>query len=146
MASETAALIGAVERATKGDIAVGISGIGVPLNGKNGERAAAYVLQIAGNDLRADMGQGNCLMFIAQRGEQQPVAMEIVRTMFDLTVAEAKVAILIAHGDSPQAIADTLDVSVNTIRSHLKSAFGKTSTTSQTALGALVNRLVPPAR
>ncbi len=143
---ETTALNDAMDRALKGDVAVGISGIGVPLTGKNGERAAAYVLPIAGNDLRGDLGQGSCLLFIARRGEQQPIAIEIMRTMFDLTIAEAQIAILIAQGDSPQSIAEALSISINTVRSHLKAVFAKTRTSSQTALGALVNGFIPAVR
>ena len=99
----------AVNRAAKGDAAIGISGIGVPLMGKNGERAAAYVLPIAGKDLRGAIGQGQCAVFVAQRGEQQPMALELLRTMFDLTVMEARVALLLAQGQGPQAIADGLE-------------------------------------
>lgn len=138
------ALDDAIDRASKGDIAIGITGIGVPLIGNDGERAAAYVLPIAGKDLRGDLGQGHCVVFVARRGEQQPMAIEILRTMFDLTVQEARVATLIAKGDRPQAIAEALNVSVNTVRSHLKHAFAKTNARDQTALGALVNGLMPP--
>jgi DNA-binding CsgD family transcriptional regulator len=133
-----------LDRAAKGDNAIGISGIGVPLIGNDGDRAAAYVLPIAGKDLRGDLGQGHCAVFVARRGEQQPMAIEILRTLFDLTVAEARIASLIAKGDGPQAIAEALGVSVNTVRSHLQSAYAKTSAPDQTALGALVNGLMPP--
>ena len=81
-----------VNRAAKGDAAIGISGIGIPLIGKNGERAAAYVLPIAGKDLRGSIGQGHCAVFVARRDEQQPMALEMLRTIFDLTVMEARVA------------------------------------------------------
>ncbi len=144
VAGDVSALDEAIDRASKGDVAIGISGIGVPLIGNNGDRAAAYVLPIAGKDLRGDMGQGHCAVFVARRGEQQPMTIEILRTLFDLTVQEARVATLIAKGDGPQAIAEALGVSVNTVRSHLQHAFAKTSANDQTALGALVNGLMPP--
>jgi DNA-binding CsgD family transcriptional regulator len=135
----------AIDRASKGDIAVGIRGIGVPLIGKNGDRLAAYVLPIAGKDVRgAMMAQGQCIVFVAQRAEHQPMVMEILRTMFDLTVSEARVAALVAKGDGPQDIAASLGVAVNTVRAHLKHAFAKTGTHDQPALGALVNGLLPP--
>ena len=134
----------ALDRATKGDAAVGITGIGVPLIGKDSERAAAYILPIAGKDVRGAMGQGHCAVFVARQAEQQPMAMEILRTLFDLTVSEARVANLIAKGGGPQAVAEALDVSINTVRSHLARSFAKTGTNDQTALGALVNQLMPP--
>ena len=93
---------------------------------------------------RGAMGSGHCAVFVAQRGEHQPMAIEILRTMFDLTVSEARVATLIAGGDGPQAIAQSLGNSVNTVRSHLQHVFAKTGAADQTALGALVNGLMPP--
>jgi DNA-binding CsgD family transcriptional regulator len=138
------ALDDAIDRAAKGDTAIGISGIGVPLVGSDGTRSAAYVLPIAGKDIRGDIGKGHCAVFISTRGEQQPIVVEILRTVFDLTPAEARVSALIAQGDGPAAIAEGLRLSINTVRSHLARAFSKTSTSDQTALGALVNRLLPP--
>jgi DNA-binding CsgD family transcriptional regulator len=138
------ALNDAIDRALKGDIAIGIAGIGVPLIGADGARAAAYVLPIAGKDLRGDMGPGHCTVFVARRGEQQPMLIEVLRTLYDLTVSEARVAALIAKGDGPQTIASSLSVSINTVRSHLQHAYAKTGTADQTALGSLVNGLMPP--
>ncbi len=144
VAGAPAALDDAMERAAKGDHAAGISGIGVPLIGSDGERAAAYVLPIAGSDLRGALGNGYAAVFIAKRGEQQPMAMEILRTVFDLTQSEARVGVLVANGDAPAAIAESLGVSINTVRSHLARAFGKTETSDQTSLSALINGLLPP--
>ena len=136
----------AIERALKGDVAIGITGIGVPLLGYDGDRIAAYVLPLAGKDVRGSMGQGHCAVFVARRGEQQPMAMEILRTLFDLTVAEARVALLIAKGDGPQTIAEAHGISVNTVRSHLKHCFAKTGTADQTGLSGCVNTLLPPIK
>ncbi len=138
------ALDDAIDRAAAGDTAIGISGIGVPLVGANGERSAAYVLPIAGKDIRGDLGKGHCAVFISQRSEQQPMAIEIMRTVFDLTVMEARVCTLIAKGEGPATIAENMALSVNTVRSHLARSFAKTNTTDQTSLGALVNKLLPP--
>jgi DNA-binding CsgD family transcriptional regulator len=140
------ALDDAIDRAAKGDAAIGIAGIGVPLLGTNGERAAAYVLPIAGKDVRGAMGQGHAVVFVARRHEQQPIAVEIMRTLFDLTVSEARVAAQLAQGENPQIIAKSLDVSVNTVRTHLKHTFAKTHTHDQTSLSGLVNGLLPPVR
>jgi DNA-binding CsgD family transcriptional regulator len=134
----------AIDRALKGDAAVGIAGIGVPLASVTGERAAAYVLPISGNDLRGDIGEGYAVVFIAQRGEQQPMAVEILRTVFDLTPMEAKVAYATSLGDNPETIALALGNKVDTVRSHLKSIYAKTDVTDKTALAAQVAALIPP--
>lgn len=134
----------AIARGIKGDAALGISGIGVPLVSKSGDRAAAYVLPISGKDLRGQLGQGYAAVFIARRGEQQPMAIEILRTVFDLTPMEAKVAYATSLGDNPEAIGLTLGNSVETIRSHLKSAYRKADVTDKTALTARIHELIPP--
>jgi DNA-binding CsgD family transcriptional regulator len=69
-----------------------------------------------------------------------------LRTLFDLTVMEARVALLLAQGQGPLAIAEGLKISVNTVRSHLKHAYAKTNTPDQTSLGALVHAVLPPVK
>jgi DNA-binding CsgD family transcriptional regulator/PAS domain-containing protein len=134
----------AMARAVDGDAALGIAGIGVPLMSAAGERAAAYVLPIAGRDLRSELGCGHATVFIAQRGEQQPMAIEILRTMFDLTPMEARVSYATSLGESPAQIATLFGVSLETVRSHLKRAFQKVDVRDKTALAASVTALIPP--
>ncbi len=134
----------AIDRAGKGDLVIGLKGIGVPLVSTTGERAAAYVLPIAGKDLRSEMGKGFATVFLARRGEHLPTAIEVLRSMFDLSQMEARVAAMIANGTAPTDIAAALGSSVNTIRTHLKRAFEKTNTPTQSALTALINGLMPP--
>jgi DNA-binding CsgD family transcriptional regulator/PAS domain-containing protein len=136
-------LAGAVEKAVRGDATVGIAGIGVPLRAENGEMAAAYVLPIGVSDARLILGQGKAAVFIARRGEQQPVVLEILRTVFDLTPAEARVAALLMQGQSPAMIAEAMGVSVHTTRSHLAHIFAKTRTADQPSLVSLLTSLVP---
>jgi DNA-binding CsgD family transcriptional regulator len=54
------------------------------------------------------------------------------------------VIMMLAQGQGPQAIAEGLKISVNTVRSHLKHAYAKTDTPDQTALVALIHTLLPP--
>jgi DNA-binding CsgD family transcriptional regulator/PAS domain-containing protein len=136
-------LAGAVEKAVRGDATVGIAGIGVPLRSTDGDMAAAYVLPIGVSDARRILGRGSAAVFITRRGEQQPAVVEILRTVFDLTQAEARVVGLLVQGETPAAIAQALGTSINTTRSHLAQAFAKTGTPDQVGLVALVNALVP---
>ena len=135
------ALADAIDRVTGG---IDTAGIGVPLVRANGKQSAGYVLPIAGKDRCSASTQKFCAVFIAPHGGQQPMVIEVLRTMFDLTSSEARIAALIAKGDGPQTIAKTLGVTINTVRSHLKHAFSKTRANDQTALGALVNGLIAP--
>lgn len=139
-----AKLENALARAIKGDAALGIAGIGVPLASLTGERAAAYVLPIAGNDLRGQIGPGLATVFIARRGEQQPMAIEILRTVFDLTPVEAKIAYATSLGNTPEAISLALGKSINTVRSHLKNIYPKVDVPDKTALAARINAMIPP--
>jgi DNA-binding CsgD family transcriptional regulator len=138
------ALCDAIDRATTGDVGIGIRGIGVPLVAQSGERLAAYVLPLAGSDMRADLGRGNVAVFIARRSEQQPMLIEIMRTLFDMTLAEARVAAHLAQGQSPAGIAEALGITVNTVRTHLGKAYAKSQTNDQTSLVSLVKSLSLP--
>ena len=134
----------AIARALSGDASLGIRGIGVPLMSEDGEPAAAYVLPIAGGDLRRDVGNGNAIVFVSKRTDQQPVVIEILRTMFALTPTEARAAHDLVAGNKPSAIAVTSGVSPDTIRVHLKHVYAKTGVGDQVALAALINALTPP--
>jgi DNA-binding CsgD family transcriptional regulator/PAS domain-containing protein len=138
------ALEDALARSAKGDVAIGIKGIGIPLVGDSGERAAAYVLPISGADVRGAMGNGYCIVFVARRNEQLPMTIEVLRTVFDMSQAEARVAALIAKGDSAEAIAEALGTSINTVRSQIAGALAKAGVNNQVALVACINELVPP--
>jgi DNA-binding CsgD family transcriptional regulator len=134
----------AIARAAHGAGNLGISGIGVPLISADGERASAYVLPLDGNDLRGEMSRGHAAIFIAQRKEQQPMAVEILRTIFGLTPSEAKVAYAMARGEAPEAVAAAQGTTVNAVRYHLKNAYAKVGVNDKTALAARVMALIPP--
>ncbi len=55
-------------------------------------------------------------------------------TRYDLTPAELKVAGAILRGHSGLSAADSLGVSYNTVKTHLKRIYAKTGTNSQAAL------------
>jgi DNA-binding CsgD family transcriptional regulator len=62
------------------------------------------------------------------------VSEERVRWMFDLTGAEARLARLLTEGLSLDEAALHLNVSRNTLRSHLRALFVKTNTSRQSEL------------
>jgi DNA-binding CsgD family transcriptional regulator len=65
----------------------------------------------------------------------------VVSRLFGLTLAEAKLASIIATGVSPGAAADRLGVSRDTARNQLKAVFAKTETHRQSELVALLSQL-----
>lgn len=70
----------------------------------------------------------------------QPTA-EALHKLFELTSAEAKLAIEISSGKSPNEIAKLSGVRIGTVRKQLASVFAKTSTCRQSELVALLARV-----
>ncbi len=140
------ALDDAVDAALNGIGALGAAGIGVPLMGDEGDRAAAYVLPLNGKNMHSDLGAGNCAIFVARRGEHHPAASEMLRSMFGLTLSEARVALMIAKGQNPQLISTALGIKVNTVRTHLKHCFAKIDAPDQIAMAGCINAMLPPIK
>lgn len=73
--------------------------------------------------------------------DQRPVASEAVLIkLFQLTAREASLAVELTRGASLAEAADTLGITRETARGHLKAVFGKTGTNRQSDLVALVQR------
>jgi len=64
-----------------------------------------------------------------------------VGSMFDLTPAEAKITIALLEGGDLRSIAAAQRISIETVRSQLKSVFAKTNTSRQADLIALLMRV-----
>jgi DNA-binding CsgD family transcriptional regulator len=61
--------------------------------------------------------------------------------LFDLTPAEAKIAALLAEGQSIITITDELSISESTAKTHLRRIFEKTGTSRQAELVSLLLRV-----
>ena len=64
-----------------------------------------------------------------------------LRQYFDLTPAESKVALLLCAGHAPKAVARELQVTLPTVRSHVRALLEKTGTSRQTQLIQLLSSL-----
>lgn len=67
----------------------------------------------------------------------------VLGEMFSLTPAEARVTAKLAHGLSVEEIAGAMDISIETVRTHLKRVLSKTGTGRQGELISLVLRTSP---
>jgi DNA-binding CsgD family transcriptional regulator len=74
------------------------------------------------------------------------VRQQWLRDDFGLTRAEAAVAVEILETDGLQAVADRLDISLATARTHLAHLFDKTGTHRQAELVRLVLQSQPAIR
>ena len=76
------------------------------------------------------------------RPEAPPV--ELIRSLFDLTPAEARIARGLAAGQTVKGIASESGTSENTVRSHVKVVLTKIGYSRQSDVVALLNGLRPP--
>ena len=81
------------------------------------------------------------LLDITSLGHASLPAPGFLRRVLGLTATEAEVALAVACGSTASAIASDRAVSLETIRSHLKTIFAKTGTRRQATLVALVLQL-----
>lgn len=72
--------------------------------------------------------------------DQQP-QMGLLTDLFQLSPAEQKLALLLAQQLTPEACAEQLGLSINTVRSQLRTLFRKTGTSRQAELLSLIGRL-----
>lgn len=79
----------------------------------------------------------------AEAGQRVGCNDGILRDAFGLTPAEAKTALAIAKGRDCEEIATLHNVSIATVRTHLKAIFAKTGTRRQAALAVLIAGLNP---
>ena len=70
-------------------------------------------------------------------------AMQMLGALYDLSPAELRVASALVSGKSPEEYALMAGVTMNTVRSQIKSLYSKTDTHRQLELVALLNK-VPP--
>lgn len=83
-------------------------------------------------------GQSFALLFATPVASARAPSVDILRTLFDLTPAEARVAQRLAKGDTLDAVAEAHGVSVNTVRNQLRAILEKTGCTRQSELTALL--------
>lgn len=95
---------------------------------------------------RSDWFEGqsapSVVIFISDSEQALSTSAEALRTLFELTAAEAKLSLLLAEGNSLDQVANQLGISTNTGRAHLRAIFAKTGVTQQTQLVSLILRSV----
>jgi DNA-binding CsgD family transcriptional regulator len=84
------------------------------------------------------------VLAVTQVGQVGPPDMRVLCGLFDLTPAEARVARGIAMAHTPEMVAASLGISLETARSHLKRIMQKTGTTRQAELVLLLSGLNAP--
>jgi DNA-binding CsgD family transcriptional regulator len=121
------------------------------LNGDSGGRAAVVdAISITRKSSRGKLGvlvrsipntgsskarrRPSVALFIRDAERKSEASREMVRRLFDLTPAEASLAIALANGLTLDEAADELGIRKNTARAHLRAIFSKIGVTRQTTL------------
>lgn len=84
------------------------------------------------------------VLIVSDPEQRMFVPPSILKSLFGLTVSERRLAKALLNGLSLDQYAVEKRISVNTARTHLKSIFRKTDSSSQAGLVTLLSRLVPP--
>ena len=132
----------AVLAASEGKCGSGDQYCTMPL-GVQGESKASVTIVPISNPQEA--GGLVAIVLTAQEPEESDTILRLQQTL-SLTPAEARVAFLICKGGRPKNIANSLSVSVNTVKSQLASILSKTRCSNQAALCVLAGQLLTPIR
>ena len=99
------------------------------------------VLPVRMNRVYAGSEAAAALVLIIDHGCESQLEPDDLRNIFDLTQAEARVALLVLKGHGLQFVADKLCVGLSTVRVHLQRVFEKTQTHRQAELAKLLVEL-----
>jgi DNA-binding CsgD family transcriptional regulator len=108
-----------------------------------GSAMIAHVVPIRGSARDVFFRCAAMLMLTPVTRPEAP-SVELIRSLFDLTPAEARVARGLAAGQTVKGIAAESGTSTHTVRSHVKVVLTKTGYSRQSDVVALLNGLRPP--
>lgn len=94
-----------------------------------------------GNTLNTFIDKAHAILYLTDTHQPLPLSGEALKSVYGLTNSEAVVAIELSNGFTLEQIAETQCVSINTIRSHLKSTFRKLNVARQSDVIRLVMSL-----
>jgi DNA-binding CsgD family transcriptional regulator/PAS domain-containing protein len=126
--------------ADKGDVAIGVKGIAVPLNARDGERYVAHVLPLTSGARR---GAGKtytaaAALFVHKATLQTPSPPEVIARHYRLTPTELRVLLAIVEVGGVPEVAEALGVAETTVKTHLGHLYEKTGVARQADLVKLV--------
>ncbi len=101
------------------------------------QRSLSVVVAPLGATGKAENG-GLAAVFVSDPERQPAPQKATLMRLYELTEAEARVVQALVSGKRLEAVAQDFNVSMNTVRSHLKQAFRKTETNRQSELVKLV--------
>ena len=136
--AESALLSKAIQRAVSSP--KGNSGSGETVYVSRRARSPLQILMspVRNSGVNSLDGTITAIAFVNDPSRRRRPAQDILRTLFGLTPAECRVALLLGDGHAPKEIAGMIGVSVETVRSQMKSIFSKTAVKRQSELVRLL--------
>jgi DNA-binding CsgD family transcriptional regulator len=132
--------------ADKGDAAVGIKGIAVPLPARDGESYVAHVLPLtSGARQRAGVAYtAAAALFVHKAALQTPSPPEVIARHYRLTPAELRVLLAIVEVGGVPEVAQALGVAETTVKTHLSHVYEKTGAVRHAELVKLIAGFLYP--
>lgn len=137
------ALAVAVAQAVRDESALERKGMGIPARRGDGAVAALHVLPLRPDRLPVG-SQPVAAIFIADASTSRTAPIELITSLFGLTLAEARVFEQIAAGKTVAETSDALAIGQSTVRTHLVHLFDKTGVRRQAELIHLATSLAVP--
>ncbi len=136
----------AIAAASLSDHSLGGGGIGIPLSTPDRPAAVAYVLPLSPGSARAAFMPANVAVFVSTNIAASPPPDAVLIALFDLTPAEARVVLAVVGDGNRDFMLTSLDISENTLKTHLNRIYKKTSTSNVAELIKLAATLSVPSR
>src|SRR5690606_13054246 len=93
------------------------------------------------NPLGSNNLHGVALISVVDPNSEVPIKLETMKSLFGLTITEARIAISISSGKGLSEIARDNNVSIGTVRNQLKSVFLKAGVNKQSELIRLMYKI-----
>jgi DNA-binding CsgD family transcriptional regulator len=132
--------------AERGDAAVGVKGIAIPLMALDGKRYVAHVLPLtSGARRRAGATYAAAAaVFVHKAALDAPSPQEVIGKLYKLTPTELRVLLAIMQVGGVSEVAEALGIAESTVRTHLLRLFAKTGAKRQSDLIKLVASYTNP--
>jgi len=142
VASEDAALQRLIRQACTSNGQGHRSGSRLAISRGSGRKPyAVQVLPLRSSHVYFSNGPAAALILIVDHGREANLPPDDLQDLYNLTPAEAEVALRVLRGHGLQSVADELRVSLSTVRVHLQRVFEKTGTHRQAELVRLLIEL-----
>ena len=131
-----------------GDGATRSESIALPFVAHDGERFVGHLLPLT-SGRRRNTGvayDATAVLFVSKASLDSSAASDIIKKIFKLTPAEARVLLAVVELGSVSETSRNLDIAESTVKTHLGRIFTKTDTKRQADLVKLIAAFSPPVR